>query len=141
MTPLHIEQLVPHRQPSLFLDEVAEAGEDHIACRATIRADSPFVENGGIDGVVLLEVMAQAVAAYAGLVARRQGAEPRVGFLIGCRDAGFSGERLAVGAEVVVEARREWGQHEVGNFRCRVLRAGAVLAEAVLNVAYADQPG
>jgi predicted hotdog family 3-hydroxylacyl-ACP dehydratase len=142
MSPLpQIEQLVPHRPPSLLLDDVVEAGEDYISCHATIRASSPFVRDGGVDGVVLLEVMAQAVAAYAGLVARRDGVEPRVGFLVGCRDAVLSCERVAVGTDLLVEARREWGQQEVGSFRCRVVLDGVVLAEASLNVAYAERPG
>jgi predicted hotdog family 3-hydroxylacyl-ACP dehydratase len=133
-----VRDLVPHQPPMLLLDALRSCAEDSVTCTVTIRPDSMFAE--GHDGerrvpaVVGLEYMAQSVAVYAGLTARRAGRPPRIGFLIGCRELRLEVEGFSVGDTLDVEVRRLWGESDLGSFACAVRRAGEILVSGTLSV-------
>src|SRR6185369_5593006 len=81
-----LADLVPHRPPMLLLDRVLAYSNEAVSCEVNIRPDSPFVEGALVPAVVALEYMAQAVAAFAGLTARIEKKEFRLGLLLGSRD-------------------------------------------------------
>lgn len=129
-----IADLVPHRPPMLLLDRVLAHDADSVTCEVRIAAGSPFAEDGRIPAVVGIEYMAQCVAAFAGLSARAQGQPPRIGFLLGCRELTLAIDTFAVGDTLTVEARRSWGDSDLGHFVCRVSRDGQTVASGTLNV-------
>jgi len=126
--------LLPHSGRAILLDEVVEADAERIVCRVLIRADSPFVENGRVPSVVVLEYMAQAIAALAGLQAKASGNEPRVGLLLGTHELTLAADTLGVGDELLVEANRVFGDDSMGSFDCITSRSGTQVAAATLNV-------
>jgi len=131
-----IVELVPHRPPMLLLDRVLSYDGQCVTCETVLGPDSPFVEDGGVPGVVGIEYMAQAIAAGAGLSARDKGQDggPRVGFLLGCRNLTIAVDSFQVGDRLVVEARRTWGENNIGSFACKVQRGSEVLVEGALTV-------
>ena len=131
-----IVELVPHRPPMLLLDRVLSYDGQCVICETVLGPDSPFVERGGVPGVVGIEYMAQAIAAGAGLSARDkgQGGAARVGFLLGCRNLTIAVDSFRVGDRLTVEARRTWGENDLGSFACKVLRGDDVLCEGALTV-------
>lgn len=129
-----VEELLPHRERMLLLDEVREAEEAKIACGVVLREGSPFVENGRVSAMVAVEYMAQCVAAWVGLEDRRNGRPIRVGYLVGSREVTFAVDGFTVGDDLRVEAERLWGDDSLGHFACKVKRGGATVAEGVLNV-------
>ncbi len=133
-----VAELVPHESPMRWLDEVLDAGETHIVCGYTPLADSPLVDGAGLEAVVALEYMAQAIAAFAGLEGRAQGLPPKIGYLLGCRQLTLHRARLAVGVPLRIEVRRVFGDAALGNFACLVHDAQGLVAAAQLSVA---QPG
>ena len=80
--------------------------------------------------------MAQAIAAGAGLSARGKGdGEPaRMGFLLGCRDLSIAVDSFRVGDRLTIEARRTWGENQIGSFACKVGRGDEVVVEGALTV-------
>ncbi len=59
-----VEDLIPHRYPFLFVEEIVEASQDRIVGRRTYSADEPFFvghfpEYPVVPGVILVESMAQ----------------------------------------------------------------------------------
>jgi 3-hydroxyacyl-[acyl-carrier-protein] dehydratase len=63
-----IEQLIPHREPFLLLDEIVECSPDRIVCRKEFRGDEWFYRGHYPDypltpGVLLCEAVMQAGAA------------------------------------------------------------------------------
>ena len=132
--PPPIAELVPHKPPMLLLDRVVAHDADGITCEVRIAARSPFVEDGRIPAVVGIEYMAQCVAAFAGLSARAEGNPPRIGFLLGCRELTLATDAFSVGDTLTVEARRTWGDSDLGHFVCRVERAGQTVVSGTLNV-------
>jgi predicted hotdog family 3-hydroxylacyl-ACP dehydratase len=133
-----IVELVPHEPPMLLLDRVLAYSKDFVSCEVEIRPDSPFVrQDGGTAGVpaiVGIEYMAQTVATFAGLAARETGGEVRIGFLLGSRDVRIDADVFPVGDRLTIDARRTWGENDLGSFVCQVRRGADVLLQGSLTV-------
>ena len=130
-----IVELVPHRPPMLLLDRVLSYDGDCVVCETVLGPDSPFAEQGEVPAVVGIEYMAQTIAAGAGLSARDKGDQGgRMGFLLGCRSLSITVDSFQIGDRLTIEARRTWGEKELGSFACKVQRDGQVLVEGALTV-------
>jgi predicted hotdog family 3-hydroxylacyl-ACP dehydratase len=129
-----IDALVPHRAPMILLDAVEDEIPEGVICRVTLREDSPFMENGVQPAVCAIEYMAQCVAVYAGLKARKGGDPVKIGYLIGARTVALHVERFDLGDTLLVRVIRVWGDSALGTFDATVERAGEVVATASLNV-------
>src|SRR5207248_2176649 len=79
-------------------------------------------------------------AAFAGLTARTEKKEFRLGLLLGSRELRFETDGFAVGDHLVVEARRTWGESELGHFACRIERQAELLASGTLSVYQGQMP-
>lgn len=132
-----IETLVPHSGPALLLDCVIEAREDGITAAVTPGADHPYLDPalGGVPVWVGIELMAQAVAAHAGLEGRQRGEAPRVGYLVGTRRFTTHVSCFPVGTPLEVEATRLYLEESgLGAYDCRVRSRGAEWARATITV-------
>ena len=130
-----IVELVPHRPPMLLLDRVLSYDGDCVVCETVLGPDSPFAEQGEVPAVVGIEYMAQTIAAGAGLSARDKGDQAgRMGFLLGCRNLSIAVDSFQVGDRLTIEARRTWGENQIGSFACKVQRGSEVLVEGALTV-------
>ena len=131
-----IEELLPHRGVMLLLDGVSAADAGGIEAHATVRAGAWYVdEHGAMPAWIGIELMAQAVAAFAGLEGRRRGEAPRPGVLLGARAyrtrAGSfpRGERLRISAKI-----SDADESGFGTYACAIHGAAGPLAEATLKV-------
>lgn len=131
-----IEDLVPHRGAMLLLDGVAAADAAGIEAHATVRAGAWYLdERGAMPAWIGIELMAQAVAAFAGLEGRRSGRPPRPGMLLGTRayrahaPSFPPGERLRISAKLA-----EADESGFGTYECAIHGAAGPLAEATLKV-------
>ena len=134
-----IEQLVPHAGRMSLLDRLAASEGEGLVAELTIRADDLFFDTlgpgTGVGGWVGIEYMAQAVAAWAGLQARRKGAAPLIGFLLGSRNYQSSRAAFAAGELLRVHVRREFqADNGLGQFDCRIEIEGEPVANAKLTV-------
>ncbi len=129
-----VAEVVPHGAPMILIDEIVRLGSDSIECRVDIREDSLFVRNGKVRTVVASEYMAQAVAAYVGMLDRVRGRPIQIGYLIGVRELKLVRPFVEVGDALSVEAQRVWGDDELGHFKTRVVRDGEEISRAALTV-------
>jgi 3-hydroxyacyl-[acyl-carrier-protein] dehydratase len=79
-----ITDLIPHRPPFLFVDEIVSATADGLIARRTWRAEEDFYRGhypGApiTPGVLLCEAVFQTAACYLALKARAAGAQPGEG--------------------------------------------------------------
>jgi len=131
---------VPHEGDAVLLSCVWAEGELRTLGRATVAADTPFTDAaGGWPDWMLVELMAQVVAAGAGIREFRPGVRPRLGLLLGVRDFRCTLPHLATGTELLVEAlegmRDESG---MGVFDCTVAVGSGQVASAILSVYLPD---
>ena len=127
-------ELVPHRGPMMLLDSVVAHGERDITCEATIGSAHPFLEDGQVDVLVCVELVAQAVAAYVGYRDRLAGLVPKIGFIVSCREASFAVPALALGDTLTIFAHHVWGEKDVGSFKGTVRRGDLTVAAVELGV-------
>ncbi len=125
-----LEELVPHRQPMLLIDELLlfDAETKSLTAAVTIRPD-------WCESWVAIELMAQSAAALAGLMDKESGytGVPRPGFLLGTRRLTLNLPRFEVGARYLVKATSIFNDHESASFACEILKDETLVAEATLN--------
>ena len=133
--PIPAAELVPQQGKMVLLRNAIAGGTNSTLCDADLRADGLFSRQGKVPSWVGLELLAQAVAAHAGLAARREGKSPEIGFLIGARSAEFSAPFFPSGRILHVMAEKLWGDEELFSFDGTVRDAATdeVLARARLN--------
>ncbi|WP_245213825.1 hotdog family protein [Rhodoferax sp. AJA081-3] len=130
-----ITAIVPHAGKMCLLDRPIEGDAESLSCEVTIREDGLFFSNGGVDGWVGIEYMAQTVAAWAGWRARLRGEAPRIGFLLGSRRYECSRPRFTLGQTYRIDVHRQFqADNGLGQFDCRIQLDGQVVASATLTV-------
>lgn len=82
------ETLIPHAPPARLVHEVLEASLEAGVCVVGIPNGNPFVEDGKAPAFVGLEAAAQTAAVLEAL-ARTGTAGPKIGYLVGIRNAHF----------------------------------------------------
>jgi predicted hotdog family 3-hydroxylacyl-ACP dehydratase len=129
-----ITELLPHRDSAVLLDAVLEDSTDVIRARVRIGPEHPFfVKDHGVPAWVGIELMAQAIAAHAGLAARREQRPPNKGMLLGSRRFETRTAYFPEGAELEVRAAREFGDSGgIAACTCAILSGGETLATATL---------
>jgi predicted hotdog family 3-hydroxylacyl-ACP dehydratase len=130
------DRLIPHRAPMQLIDRVIEAEADRTRAETTIRADNAFFTPAwGVPAYVGFEMMAQTICAFDGLARWREGLDPALGFLLGCRRYKARREWFVEGERLEIEARSLLEPGEVGSFDCRIFdAAGGEIAESMVVV-------
>jgi len=134
-------ELLPHRGQAVLLDAVLEDTPDSIRVSARVQADNPyFVPGRGLPVWVGIELMAQAIAAHAGLGARRDNKPPRAGMLLGTRRYEAAAGYFPEGAELEVRAARDFGDDGgLAACACTILCGGEILAKATIIIVEIDK--
>jgi predicted hotdog family 3-hydroxylacyl-ACP dehydratase len=129
-------QLLPHSGDAILLDTVDAFDDETLSATAIVKPGGPYSQaDGSLPPWLGLEIMAQAVGAWAGCQAQRTGRQVGLGFLLGTRRYDCHVREFAAGTRLSVHVARSLQDDSgMGIFECR-LHAGQVLAaEARLNV-------
>lgn len=102
-----VEQMLPHRDPFLFIQSVLDFLEDRIICRGMVEKGHYLTRGEEASPILGIEMGAQAAGVLAALQHRHiesTESPPRVGYLVGIRQARFHAKALPVGCALRVEA-------------------------------------
>ncbi len=142
--PMPAIDLVPHAGRMSLLHEVLACEGDRLVAEAVIDAGQLFHdslgEGTGVGAWIGIELMAQAVAAWAGAQGRVRGEAPRIGLLLGCRRYRSTRSRFEAGERLSIAIAREFqADNGLGQFACELRLAGEPpeappLAQAQLTV-------
>ena len=133
-TEYGVEDLLPHSGQMLLIDRVVDWGDDWLVAEVDIQADSLFVEGGYLDALVVIEYMAQTVAALAGIRAKNNDRPIQIGMLLGTRKYACSHDRIAINTTVKVHVKELFVEENgLGVFSCEAT-AGEVHLNCQLNV-------
>lgn len=132
-----VQAVIPHRGDALLLDRVLCTDHRQLSAAVVVREGTAFsATDGTLPAWMAPELMAQAIAAYAGCKSLREwGDTAPLGLLLGVRQlrlavAAFKpGDELRV--DVVCTSSDEEGR---GVFDCEVRTGDAVAASATLTV-------
>lgn len=131
-----VATLLPHRGPALLIDAVLAETPDGIRVAAHITPAHPyFVPGRGVPAWVGIELMAQAIAARAGLTAERTHTAPGSGMLLGTRRYHTQRAYFPEGARLEISARREFSDESgVVACACEITCGGETLSAATIIV-------
>lgn len=131
-----IEDLIPHRGDMILIDALADYTDNSVDVACTPKADGLLIdEHQRMPGWVGIELMAQAIATFAGVSARLRGEEPKVGFLLGTRAYASHVDHFPVGQSFTIRATQLYlDEGGLGAFECRIFNDTETLAEATVNV-------
>lgn len=135
MNPWPIAQLIPHSGNAILIDEIVSFEGQTLVARTRIKPEGLFHNaDGSLPAWVGLEIMAQAVAAWAGCQALSKGLPINLGFLLGTRHYQCQVPAFTVGTDLMVSVtctlQDEAG---IGSFACEISETGQVLASARVN--------
>jgi predicted hotdog family 3-hydroxylacyl-ACP dehydratase len=100
------------------------AAEEEIVCAADIPPLHPLVEGNRAPVFVGIEAAAQAAAVLETLNRRREAPEPRIGYLVGVREARFTLPFLKAGRLMRVSARLQGGAFPLSVYEIAVGNPG-----------------
>jgi predicted hotdog family 3-hydroxylacyl-ACP dehydratase len=128
---------IPHKHDAVLLSQIVRADGDRVTAVATVRPGTAFSDlAGNLPGWVGPEIMAQAVAAFAGCRSlRERGSSAEIGLLLGIRDYASTAEEFQVGDQLRIEVVRSSEDEEGrGVFDCSIAMDGAAIAAGTLTV-------
>lgn len=131
-----IENLVPHGEAIRELEGLVEWAPGRAECRMRVAESSRLVAQGAMEAVLLIEPMAQAVAACLGYEAFRAGEGVRVGMIVACRAFRAEVPRVPVGTALRIRVERVQGNDSTSHFDCVVLREAETIATATLTLVH-----
>lgn len=129
-----ITEVVPHRGMMVLLDRLLDESAEHVRAEYTPKADAWYADaNGNMPGWFGIEMMAQAIAAHAGLTARRNGGQPRIGFLLGTRRYKANASHFPAGMPLTINVNMSFREENgLGAYECSIHDANHELANATI---------
>jgi len=132
---LPLSSLLPHAGAMILLDEICHFDEQTLTALARVKPGPYSQEDGSLPPWLGLELMAQAVGAWAGCRAHRAGKPVALGFLLGTRRYQCHTDKLPAGTVLTVSAKRSLIDNSgMAVFECTLAADGRLLAEARLNI-------
>lgn len=131
-----IEELLSHRGNMLLIDRVIDSGPDGIRVEAKVDGNAWYADaSGAMPAWIGLELMAQAIAAQVGLVARAQGLPPKQGLLLGTRAFNSRIPAFVRDRVLIIVAKEVFQEtNGLGAFDAHIELGGEIVAEATLKV-------
>src|SRR5262249_28777501 len=104
--PPPVESLVPHRDPALLVPVVVSSSPGEVVCNAVVWGEHPLAVQGRVPCLLGFEAAAQAAAALEALArSPEEPPSPRLGYLVGVREAAFHLPDLPAGWPLRVAVR------------------------------------
>lgn len=128
------ETYLPHRGPSVLLDEIRVLDADRCIGIHRVKADGRHLDGSGrLPAWIGLELMALTASAFSGHRNLLSGRPVRVGYLLGTRSFTALEPAFPIGTELEIEARvRFLDDSGPSAFDCEIRREGILVATATL---------
>ncbi|KVU30516.1 beta-hydroxyacyl-ACP dehydratase [Burkholderia ubonensis] len=135
-----VRDVLPHRGTMLLLDTIERCSETAIEVSATARRDAWYADDdGAMPAWIGIELMAQAIAAHVGLLARHAGGRAKPGVLLGANRYSTHRAAFDAGATLRIAARELLrGDEGHGAYECAIHADGQCCAEAIVKVYQPD---
>jgi len=129
-----LAELLPHAGDMILLDELLACDDDRVHAQLVVKPCLLSDADGHLPAFFGLELMAQSVAAWAGLRAKRAGMPVELGFLLGTRRYQCNVPYFPNGSELHIHGCCSLEDASgLGVFAC-TLTGSSIHAEARLNV-------
>lgn len=137
---LNAENLLPHRGRMLLVGEILVLNKERAVTLSVVRRDWPLFKDGGVNPLILVELVAQTAGVHNGLKrlkTRGQGSEAR-GWLVGVKKARFHVDTIAVGEAVTTTVKNAFVFENLREITGTATIGGLPAAEVTLQVVEAQ---
>jgi predicted hotdog family 3-hydroxylacyl-ACP dehydratase len=135
----HIPDLIPQAGDMILIDRITAVDEGALSAEVVVRTGLFSAPDGSLPAWVGIELLAQAIAALAGIEAQRVGSAPRAGLLLGSRHYRSAVSGFASGMRLQLRVERSLQDEQgFGVFDGRISDGTDVLVEARLSVYQPD---
>ena len=112
----NIEELLPHRDRMLLINEIVELNDTSAVTRATVSDQWPFFDGKTVDSLILIELIAQTAGINNGWVRlKTQGQDSeKKGWLVGIKQSRFFVNAVSLNDLIITKAEN---QFEYENYR------------------------
>ena len=130
---IDVAELIPHSGKMVWLDRIVDCDDNALSAEFVVRPNGLPGNDETIPAWAGIEYMAQAIAAYAGVMAKRAGEPVKPGFLLGTRRYSSTVAEFKVGSTLTVRVEKIIQDNTLGAFECKIQGDG-VEVSANLNV-------
>ena len=130
---IDIAELIPHSGKMVWLDRIVDCDDNALSAEFVVRDDGLLGNDETVPTWAGIEYMAQAIAAYAGMMSRRAGEPVKPGFLLGTRRYSSNIAEFKVGSTLTVRVKKIIQENNLAAFECKIQGDG-VEVSANLNV-------
>ena len=130
---IDIAELIPHSGKMVFLDRIIHCDNNSLSAELVVRDDALLGNDKTVPAWAGIEYMAQAIAAYAGVMAKRAGEPVKPGFLLGTRRYNSNVAEFKAGSTLTVRVEKIIQDDNLAAFECE-LQGDSVYVTANLNV-------
>ncbi len=113
---INIEDLLPHRDRMLLIDEILEIDDKAAVTRATVTDQWPFFDGKTVDSLILIELVAQTAGINNGWVRLKSHGQDseKKGWLVGIKQARFFVDAVSLNDLIITKSEN---QFEYENYR------------------------
>ena len=130
---LPAECLIPHRLRMRLIDWVKNPTQKGLQAETSVTEAWPLDGNGRVSSIICIELVAQAVSALS-TWRRGEGAIPRIGLLVGVKEAEFSFFSIPVMTKLTIQIDELYHVGDYAVFKGRVNSESALFCKAVIQV-------
>ena len=127
-TDFEVAGLIPHSGKMVLLDRIIAFDDNALTAELRVRADGLLGDDKTVPAWAGIEYMAQAIAAYAGIMAKKAGEPIKIGFLLGTRLYSSNVSEFAVASVLTVRVEKIIQDDKLGVFDCRIQGNGIDIA-------------
>ena len=125
---------MPHSGAMVLIDRVLSYNEESIVSELDVSPRLPFITGNRAPAFLVIEIMAQSIAAWSGIRRNTPGDIQPVGYLLGTRKFQSSQDYFELGSTLTVSAEQVLEYNGLAQFKCVL----DVLFEGVLSLGVAE---
>ena len=130
---LSAEPLIPHRLRMRLIDWVKGPTQKGLQAEAIVTEEWPLYNNGEVSSIICIELVAQAISALS-TWRRGEGARPRVGLLVGIKEAEFSYSSISLMTKLTIQIDELYHVGDYAMFKGRVSSELAFFCKTIIQV-------
>ena len=131
--PLPAEPLIPHRLRMRLIDWVKGPTHSGLQAETTVTEAWPLNTDRRVSSLICIELVAQAVSALS-TWRRGKGAKPRVGLLVGVKEAEFSYSSIPAMTRLTIQIEELYHVGDYAVFRGKVRSELACFCKTIIQV-------
>ena len=127
------ECLIPHRLRMRLIDWVKNPTQKGLQAETSVTEAWPLDGNGRVSSIICIELVAQAISALS-TWCRGEGAKPRIGLLVGIKQADLPYSSIPVMTRLTVQIEELYHVGDYAVFKGQVSSESALFCKAVIQV-------